>query len=230
MKGWVYPSITRHLYVPPPVNMHSAMTYSDNIYFAWLAMKIGGESFVSFAERLGMGESLPFDLPVAKAQVANHLPLKDLKLLADSGYGQGELLCSPLQMAVNFSAFANHGNLMQPTLAQKLCHMQGNDYVTSQEITPKVWKQNILSQDLISTIQPLLHNVCIEGTGKTIGLKNISGKTGTAEVGPNNSRIVAWFIGFIDDGSQDKLVLVMIEAKEKGGGGRYELAREMFKP
>nr|MDD6336712.1 penicillin-binding transpeptidase domain-containing protein [bacterium] len=230
MDNWVYPPITRLLYVPSPVNLENAIIYSDNIYFAWLALGMGAERFVENVQALGIGEAFDADVSVTKGRISNLLPIVNLRQLADSGYGQGELVVTPLQMAATFSAFANGGNIMKPQLVEKIGHQEGLSYVYDQVFEPVVWRENVISKAAIDIIQPDMHKVCTQGTAWSIGMSNISGKTGTAELDNDKSRIIAWFCGYIDDGSMDRLVLVMIEAKTKGGGIRYELAREMFKP
>ena len=41
------------------------------------------------------------------------------KQLADSGYGQGNILVNPIHMASIYSAFANNGNMVKPYIEYK---------------------------------------------------------------------------------------------------------------
>ena len=114
--AWTYPAIKRIKLNnrPTPLNMRTAMITSDNIYFAYAALKSGQEGFMAFAQSIGLGEAIPFELSTAKSQLKNDATEFNIKYLADSGYGQGEMLFTPLQLAAAFGAFANNGDIMQP--------------------------------------------------------------------------------------------------------------------
>jgi len=228
--SWGSPPVTRLLAVASPVNLRNAMVHSDNIYFAWLALKIGADEYVNGMKGYGFGLPFDADLTIRTGKVTKLEPLVSLQQLADSGYGQGELLVSPLQMAATFCAFANGGTVMRPQLVHHMgtAFADGMHYQPDPPIPPKSLYTNIISGNTLATIQPLLHQVCTQGTAQSIGLSNISGKTGTAEMDSSNNRVIAWFVGFVDDGSQDKLVLIMLETPTGQGGGRYKLAEEMF--
>ena len=92
------------------------MCIRDSIYFAQAAIKMGAQKFVGYMERLGFGQQLPFDLNVAKSSISQNTITDDSILLADSGYGQGEILTTPLQMAVTYTALINDGNMLKPIL------------------------------------------------------------------------------------------------------------------
>ena len=113
---WVYPGITRFSKTPGDLNLSNAIVYSDNIYFAYSALQVGRPKFYEYCKKLGMDEAIPFDLGLSSPKISNTDNIADIKLLADSGYGQGELLITPLQMASLFSVFAYNGDLMQPQL------------------------------------------------------------------------------------------------------------------
>ena len=84
-----------------------ALIYSDNIYFAKAALKIGERDMESSLTKLGFNEELPFDIKVAKSQFSNTDKIEKEIQLADSGYGQGQILVNPLHMACIYSAFCN---------------------------------------------------------------------------------------------------------------------------
>ena len=54
-----------------PMNMKNCMIQSDNIYFAYLGMKIGWDTLKRYLTVMGMGEAIPFDLPTQKSQIKN---------------------------------------------------------------------------------------------------------------------------------------------------------------
>ena len=92
------------------------MIYSDNIYFAKAALKIGGDKMKEYLQKLGFDEPLPFEISMAASQYSNSESIETEVQLADSGYGQGQILVNPLHMACLYTAFCNEGNVLKPRL------------------------------------------------------------------------------------------------------------------
>ena len=98
-----------------PENMTQALVNSDNIWFAQTALKMGADAYLKGLEPLFKTQaSLP--LHQGKAQISNSGKLASDTLLADTAYGQGQLLLSPIQQAAMYSSIANGGVMQQPTL------------------------------------------------------------------------------------------------------------------
>lgn len=232
-KKWPYPPITRVPHPAGPLNLENALKWSDNIFFAYAAMEVGKEAFQDYAGRYGLGDAIPFDLGVAKSKVSNKGDLESEKLLADSGYGQGELLITPLQMASTFSALANEGSIMRPRIVESLYRTEGEEYTAQQTNEPEVWKTGVMKAETISTLVPSLEKVVSdpEGTGHAVHIEDmlIAAKTGTAEVGENKDGEISWFIGFTRENDPNLLVCVALEAPaKKGGEVKMDIARELF--
>jgi len=77
---------------------------SENIYFAKIGLQIGGQKLAEYSQRFGIGSTPRCDIASAKGQVSRTGALDRPTLVADTAYGQGELLVSPLQMALTTSA------------------------------------------------------------------------------------------------------------------------------
>ncbi|EPZ59188.1 penicillin binding transpeptidase domain protein [[Clostridium] sordellii ATCC 9714] len=116
IKGKDWDGITRVTDPGRPVNLKDATKFSDNIYFAKAALKIGGEDFVKGAKKFGIGEDIKFGYPIQKSQISNSGNLNDKPLLAATGYGQGQVLITPLDMTMIYSTLGNNGNIMMPKL------------------------------------------------------------------------------------------------------------------
>src|SRR5437660_7831257 len=82
---------------------------SENIYFAQVGLQIGAARLTDYARRFGIGATPSLDLPAAKGQLSSSGSIDRPTLLADTSYGQGELLVSPLQMALIYATIANGG-------------------------------------------------------------------------------------------------------------------------
>ena len=196
-----------------PVNLKNAFVYSDNIYFAKSAISIGKDALISGSNKFGIGEKLPIGYPIANSQVSNNNKIKNDELLADTGYGQGEVLMSPLQIALSYSAVVNDGNIMSPTLE-----------AINAKLVPKVWKSSVISKDNIKIIKDDLTAVIddVNGTAhnvQTDGLA-LAGKTGTAELKKDDSDTTAeengWFVCM--DTANPKIVISMLIENVKNKG------------
>lgn len=230
---WPYPPITRVSNYSGPVNMSNAITKSDNIYFADVALKAGWEKLEPFLKMIGFDERIPFDLRVSKPGYLNSGNYENMQLLAATGYGQGELIISPLQMACIFSSLANNGDVMTPRLVRATRRMDGTDYAVVDEYSESVWKENIISNHALSTIVPMLRRVVEEGSGRKIHINGLTicGKTGTAEIGSDKTREIAWMIAFVENADYNRLVCVTLELPANYKGTiRYDLARELLMP
>ncbi len=54
-----------------PIDFDKAMKYSDNIYFAQEALKIGKDKFMSEAKKFGFDEKLPIEYGFPASKIAN---------------------------------------------------------------------------------------------------------------------------------------------------------------
>ena len=190
-----------------PANLKNALIRSDNIYFAKAALKIGNNTFVDGLNKLGFGEKLPFELDLSKSQVSNSGTIDKEVLLADSGYGQGQILVNPIHMASIYSAFLNEGNMVKPYIEYK------------ENPNTEYWKTNIFTKEAANTIKDDLLQVVENPNGtahdaKVSGTK-LAGKTGTAETEKVNTsdkgKTLGWFDCFTVDANNPLLIISMVE-------------------
>ena len=83
-----YQVTTLHEY--EPVIMKNAIIYSDNIYFAKAALKIGSENFMNTLNEIGFNQDMPFEIAMQESTYSNTDKIETEIQLADSGYGQGQ--------------------------------------------------------------------------------------------------------------------------------------------
>lgn len=216
-----------------PLQLANALRSSDNIYFAWEALLLGADKLVDYFESVGFGQDVPFDLPVKTSSVKSNTTMMSDQLLATMGYGQGELVITPIQVAAMYTAFANQtGDIMQPVLVQKICRTEGLDYVTLSENNGDVWIEDAVSQQSLDVLAPMLKNVIDHGTGYDAHIPGVpmAGKTGTAEIGNDKSREISWFACYWLDGYYDRLVLVMVDTAADEGSVKLSIAKELLAP
>ncbi|MCB2295564.1 penicillin-binding transpeptidase domain-containing protein [Clostridium algoriphilum] len=213
-KSWGTSMVTRVSDEVKSVNLQNAFVYSDNIYFAKAALNIGKNEFIKGSNNFGIGEKLPLDYPIAISQIANNSKIKNDVALADTGYGQGEVLMSPLQIALSYSAVVNDGNIMSPTFEN-----------FNEKVTSKIWKANVISTNNVKTLKDDLTQVIEnpKGTGHEAKISgvNLAGKTGTAELKKNAKDTTAeengWFICMDTDNPKIVVSMLMENVKTKGG-------------
>ncbi len=196
------------------LDMNRGLIWSDNIYFGWLAMKVGKEKMMTYAAKLGIGDTFRFDLPVRRSQMATDFAtLDNQKLLADTGFGQAQMLFTPLQLCSTFSMFGNGGTIMQPYIVESICTT--NEYgelvpVSTKE--PQIYRE-AFGNGVTSQVRAILERTATEGTGKSgvrghTNTMRIAAKTGTAQTGTTSTGIVGWYAGLVIDGGEKDAVLV----------------------
>ena len=217
-----YHVTTLHAY--EPVILENALIYSDNIYFAKAALKIGSEEMESSLTGLGFNEELPFEIKMAESQYSNTEGIETEIQLADSGYGQGQVLVNPLHMACIYSAFCNEGNVIKPYL------------VYQSEAIAEYWIPGAFSNETASRV--------LEGTKKVVNDSNgtgyaahrddilLAGKTGTAEIKASKDDIsgteLGWFAIFTAEDTVERPILIisMVEDVKGRGGSGYVVKKD----
>ncbi|CAN5718680.1 penicillin-binding protein 2 [soil metagenome] len=196
-------------------SLSEGFIFSLNVVFARIGLELGAERLTAYARAFGFDESVPFDIPVARGQVASSDDfLRSRPALADTGFGQGELLATPLQMALVCSAFCNRGSIMKPRLVSGYLDVNGRHLEVAQSA---VWTRPI-SETTAETMQQMLIRSVQEGYayGASVPGYTIGGKTGTAETAEDDPH--GWFIGFGGDPEPRFAVAVVLEHGGSGGG------------
>ncbi len=213
---------TLHTY--EPVIMENALIYSDNIYFAKAALKIGAQEMEDSLTRLGFHKELPFEIKMAESQYSNTEGIETEIQLADSGYGQGQVLVNPLHMACIYSAFCNEGNIIKPYL------------VRQEEAAAGYWIPEAFSKETAARV--------LEGTKKVVNDSNgtgyaarrddvvLAGKTGTAEIKASKEDTsgteLGWFAVYTAEETAERPILLisMVEDVKDRGGSAYVVEKD----
>ncbi|MGE5596351.1 MAG: peptidoglycan D,D-transpeptidase FtsI family protein [Hyphomicrobiales bacterium] len=191
----------------------NAFAFSVNAIFAQVGVDLGWENLLDTAQRFGFGSELPFTLATARTQVFN--PGSDLTktALASTAFGQGELLATPLQMAVVASTVANGGVLAQPHLG--LAAYDGDKRVEDLE---DHGTRRILDPEVANEVRDMM--VAVVDNGQALGAQipgvKVAGKTGTAESGVQGQSH-AWFIAFAP--AEDPVIALAVVVENGGRGG-----------
>ena len=208
------------------VNLESAIAQSCNSAFAFIGSEIDVNRLQSLAEDFYYNKDLSIGLP-SKAGQFSLTADSPTWLKMQSGIGQGETLCSPLQNLCMVSAIANHGTLIYPTILSEVKSKEG----TAVHHFPKGEEIPLMSSSESDALKQFMRSVVTEGTASALKTKayQVCGKTGSAQVKEGEKlKTNAWFVGFAPMDDPKLAVCVLVEDGETGGRTAAPLARELF--
>jgi cell division protein FtsI/penicillin-binding protein 2 len=187
------------------LDLEHGLIVSCNAYFAQLgAYDVGADALHETATLLGIAAASPDTAAELK------------KALAQSSYGQGEVVASPFQMARVAATVANNGAMPQGRWLA--------DENNGRVAPPAV----VLPPDEAATLGRFMREVVTSGTGRRGAASvAVAGKTGTAELAEGQSH--AWFIGFAPYGGAGRKIAfsVLVENGVYGGTAAAPAASEM---
>ena len=213
------------------VNLVQALAESCDVYFYNLGSLFYDQTGSVLQEGLrefGFGKKTGIDLP---GEYVGQVPDADWKKEhgkteidriwkpgddVNLSIGQGDLLVTPLQLAMAFGAIANGGDILVPRVARQITDSTGN--VTKQFET-EVRSHVIINPEDLDAIRRGLRMVTNDPSGTAYGAFrgfpiSVVGKTGTAEKKPGDD--YAWFMGYAPADDPEILVVALVE---QGGHG-----------
>lgn len=208
--SWKENSITTLTRYSGPKNLRNGLIYSDNIYFAQATLQIGEETFREGLDKILFNQSIDVGFKTAKSQYSNTDTIQGEVTLANSGYGQGEMLVNPIHMASIYSAFVNDGHMIKPYIEYN--ENRDAEYLVISAFSKEA--ANEIKEGLIQAVENRYgtgHDVKIQGV-------TIAGKTGTAELKETKTSkgdTLGWFNCFIIDENVDNSLLFISMAKNQ---------------
>jgi peptidoglycan glycosyltransferase len=197
---------------------------SINAIFAEVALKVGWERLIEYSNRFGFDTDLDFDIDSSVSRVRSAESERSGVLLASTGFGQGELQATPLQMAVVAQTVANGGVAMHPFLVSEV---RGPDGGVLERRSPRQLSRVMRADSARSLRQMMVTSTTdgFAGPAAPPGVQ-VAGKTGTAENADGEPH--AWYIGFAPADNPAVAVAVVLEHGGAGGTFAAPLAREIF--
>lgn len=193
---------------------------------------LGLEKINFYAKQFGIAEKTGIDL---SSEGTGFLPTKEWKnkvknepwYIGDTYHlsiGQGDILVTPLQVAMFTAAMANKGILYEPKLLKGFVENQSVYY-----IEPVIKNKDFISENNISIIREGLREAVIYGSSKYLSTLPVAsaGKTGTAQFGSEN-QTHAWFTGYAPNDDPDIVLTVLIEGGGEGSSVAVPLARDIL--
>ncbi|RRR70680.1 MAG: peptidoglycan glycosyltransferase [Candidatus Viridilinea halotolerans] len=239
------------------INIADAMRLSSNVFFASIAggndqainlddraLRITGmqiEGLVEGLEWFHFGRSSGVDIA---GEASGLLPTRTWKAAVkreawttgdtyNTAIGQGDLLVTPLQLAVAAGGIALDGTIYRPHVVARITDSNG---ATVRTIAPEVISRAPVDPVHLQAIRYGMRDSVINVPNRTAhpecaGL-DLAGKTGTAEYGPlvvrPDGRLArqshAWFVGFAPYDNPEIVVAVLIEGTGDLGDGSSTMA------
>jgi peptidoglycan glycosyltransferase len=203
-------------------DLAGAFALSSNVDFAQIALRIGVDRWFESAAQWKIGAHVPFDVPTESA----HVPSRDEMtpgVLAQLGFGQANLLVTPLQMALIGATIAGGGAMPRPILVREI------DTTEHRVVTPQEHLDEPISADIAAEVRTLMIAVVQRGTGTAAALPGVAvaGKTGTA-TNPAG-RAHAWFVAFAPAQAPRVAVAIVVENAGYGGTVSAPIARDVLR-
>ena len=226
------------------VDMRRAIYRSSNVYFYDLATRMEVDQLVGFAAQFGLGQDLSIDIADASRGLLPDPIWKrgykgEVWYPGDSvnmSIGQGDLLATPLQMAVVAATIANRGRIVRPRmLLSSDAPLPETD--PPAPLTPVLGLGPQDWENMVDSMEDVIHrgNKGFRGNGTAwayVGRDieyRMAGKSGTAQVVEIRqgeeydeeelsefNRKHAWFIAFAPADDPQIALSVLVE---NGGGG-----------
>ena len=206
--------------------IEESFAYSLNVVYAQLSLQVGSQTLWDYATKFGFGEQIPFDFYTSEGtQVASSREtLNNRALLADTGFGQGEILTSPLQMAMVAAAIENGGEMPRPYVVETVLDGDGD---VLERFGGDTWRR-VMHAETAESMRALLQASAEYGGAQGIDIDGVTtgGKTGTAEIGDGESH--AWFVGFAEANDRKLVVAVIVERGGRGAETALPIGRVML--
>jgi peptidoglycan glycosyltransferase len=208
------------------ISFTDALTNSVNTVFAQVGEDIGRGTLVEYMRRFGFYEDPELDYP-EEQMVPSGIINADGDFVDDGfdvgrvaigqGGAEGQILTTPLQMALVAAAVANDGRLMRPQLTDSIVRKDGR---VAERIQPDLQSQ-VMKPETAEQLAGMMSRVVEEGTGTAAALSGVqvAGKTGTAEVGSAAQFTQPWFICFAPVEDPRLAVAVTVENQPSGSQG-----------
>jgi len=220
-------------------NVTKALAESVNTFFYLLAggddtqPGLGVRKITKYLNDFGWGKLSGIDLP---GEAAGLLPSPEWKIetknepwyIGDTyhlGIGQGDVLVTPLQVAISTAAIANGGTLYTPYVVAK----QGQNDENKDRHKEQSAKLPITLKNL-QIVQQGMRQAVQAGSARRLDALPIAlaGKTGTAQIDSGEDITHAWFTSYGPVESPNLVITVLLEEGGKGDVDAIPVAEEIW--
>lgn len=214
-----------------PSDLYRVFAFSCNTAFAQLGLGLGPERFADYAGRFGLGLADASgrvadlrDIPADAGTIANDAAfLARPVALADTAFGQGQALVTPLDMAQMAAVVANDGRLLRPYLVQEVRAGSTVQYQAKPEVLREVIRPEAARQ-----LRAVMQRSVEIGYAAPVALPGVTigAKTGTAETPTETPH--SWFVAFAPVEQPRFAIAVIVEYGGEGSRGALPVARQVL--
>lgn len=203
-------------------NLTGAFALSSNVDFAQITLALGIERWYDYVDRWGLGQSMDFQLPAQNDRIPEKSTVSK-SILAQLGFGQANLLVTPLRMALIASTVANGGVEPRPFIVRQIATPMGLRSTAPLALgTP-------ISAETAQNVKNMMVAVVKRGTGTPAALPDVTvaGKTGTATNPAGKPH--SWFVAFAPAENPRVAVAIVVENAGYGAEVAAPIARVVLR-
>jgi len=221
-------------------NVRKAISNSVNTFFYYIGggyddfRGLGVDRIVQYGKLFGLGSQLGIDLA---GEADGFLPSREWKeeergerwYVGDTYHlaiGQGDLLVTPLQVAVFTSVFANGGALYRPHFVRQI--LSSDDQIIRESQNDPIRKDFIDSYN-IHVVREGMRQTITSGSARSLNSvpATVAGKTGTAQWSSTKENH-AWFSGFAPYENPELAFAILVEEGGEGSSVAVPIAKEFL--
>ncbi len=234
------PTIFRDNQVHGWTDIREAIAVSSNVYFYAIGggyedqKGLGIEKIKEYLQLFGMGEATGVDLSSEKSGFIPDMQWKretygDPWTVGDTyntSIGQGYISVTPLQIATAYSAIANGGKLLVPSLMKEIINDEGE---TVKKHTPQIVRENFISPENLREVKEGMYQTTKIGTARSLGSLSVDvgAKTGTAQIS-KPGHYHNWITVFAPLDDPEVVITIIIEEVEGVRAATIPLARNVL--
>lgn len=206
-------------------NLADSVANSCNSSFSNIGLQLDKSKWKSTTKDLLFDSKLPSDLKYRESNFRLTKDATDADTMM-TAIGQGETQVSPYHMALIVSSIANGGKLMKPYLVDQITNYAGT---TVKKYMPESYKELMTSTEA-AQLTEYMKAVVDYGTGASLSnsLYSVAGKTGTAEVSMDKTKVHSWFVGFSNVENPELVVSVCVEDADTASITGVSVAKQIF--
>ncbi|PIR96627.1 MAG: penicillin-binding protein 2 [Candidatus Doudnabacteria bacterium CG10_big_fil_rev_8_21_14_0_10_42_18] len=232
------------------MDVRSAIAKSSDIYFYTVGGGhpdspidgLGAEKLAEYYRKFNLGSKTQIDLPGEKEGLVADPYWKSQYFKGDAilskwylgntyhiSIGQGDMLSTPLQVALWTSIIANEGVGMKPQILNQVTKASGEIIY---EYKPEVLVNSFIDPYYIKVVQEGMRLTVTEGSARQLLDLSIqvAGKTGTSQFdGSDPSRTHAWFTAYAPFEDPEIVITVIVEAGGEGHAAAVPVAKDILK-
>jgi penicillin-binding protein 2 len=223
------------------VDFYSAIAMSCDVFFYQAGQRIGPDRMAEYAKDFGLAAKTGIDLPREDIGTVPNPTWKQKHFAKDGAefatwyggdtlhmsIGQGDVLVTPLQMALSTAAIANGGDVYRPFLTDRVKNAVTGVIVS--QTTPSITRHVPISADNLEDVRRAMRQTVTNGTGKVVLFPEVAtaAKTGSAQV-HGSDKTHGWFICFAPVDHPTIAIAAIVEHGGHGADSAGLIARAML--